>query len=701
MTSKSGAPPSFHAGPVPFITFDRSTQQFTVEDFACQLLNQISGKVAVICLSGQSKGHLLNRLIGLPPGGAVVGFDQVTPNHPSDIWMWGQPVQLGDNFFAILLSSPSASTDPKSIAISLAVSSLFVYVNSEPNRIEPILTVSQIEQALRGTGPSDASPAPRFFAVYRDQKCSQSKLLESDISSSSSGDLVRNAFPVRDCWTVPSNDTGVEKFVEAVYVSSIDTRSTETDFVVSGAILVQLAQQYCHLLNLGAGQDSVLPSIAIPSLNEAWNMVVQLQLKSALREAIGCYRSILSEEGMKKLPLTDSKISAIHSKAKSAAKALIPRYLIVHLQRVSAISTGGGLDANATTGDVNESLTTTDVGSWELFSREFKIRRNQLLDHLKNENGKIATEKMEKVWIDLVKSRIDPIINNSVSKSRQTIGVSPKQMMDIWDNIVGEFHKECVKNFPSTSYAEFVIRSMIPSMLGLSVNCIGSGGVGGEVVVRLNELEKERAAWTNRVIQLETQLNDQKSVYEDLIAKKEVEVRGLRDMCGSPTLTLAPDNSSEMSKIREILSQLKNSDSEKKMLQVRAENEQNLIQLERKFNKQLNEARRKNELLIDNVKVNYEAEITQLKDQRAQLYDTIRSLESQVSMKQVEMEKMSAIVSANENDRILRGNFANVINQQSELILQFLKNKTVLDSNQMRELENLRAQANELKVARY
>jgi hypothetical protein len=346
-------------------------------------------------------------------------------------------------------------------------------------------------------------------------------------------------------------------------------------------------------------------------------------------------------------------------------------------------------------------MTTTDVGSWELFSREFKIRRNQLLDHLKNENGKIANEKMEKLWIDLVKSRIDPILPNSVSKSRQTIGVSPKQMMEMWDQIVGEFHKECVRNFPSTSYAEFVIRSMIPSMLGLSVNCIGSGGVGGETVVRLNELEKERAAWTNRLIQLETQLNDQKSVYEDLISKKEMEVRGLRDMCGSPTPTLAPDNSSEMLKIREIFSQLKSSDSEKKMLQVRAENEQNLIQLERKFNKQLNEARRKNELLIDNVKVNYEAEITQLKDQRAQLYETIRSLESQVGMKQVEMEKMSAIVSANENDRILRGNFANVINQQSELILQFLKNKTVLDSNQTRELENLRAQANELKVARY
>jgi hypothetical protein len=172
-------------------------------------------------------------------------------------------------------------------------------------------------------------------------------------------------------------------------------------------------------------------------------------------------------------------------------------------------------------------------------------------------------------------------------------------------------------------------------------------------------------------------------------------------MCGSPTPTLAPDSSSEMSKIREILSQLRNSDSEKKMLQVRAENEQNLVQLERKFNKQLNEARRKNELLIDNVKVNYEAEITQLKEQRAQLYDTIRSLESQVGIKQVELEKMSAMVSANENDRILRGNFANVINQQSELILQFLKNKTVLDSNQMRELENLRAQANELKVVRY
>ena len=65
-----------------------------------------------------------------------------------------------------------------------------------------------------------------------------------------------------------------------------------------------------------------------------------------------------------------------------------------------------------------------------------------------------------------------------------------------------------------------------------------------------------------------------------------------------------------------------------------------------------------------------------------------------MTIKQVELEKMSAIISANENDRVLRANFANVINQQSELILSFLKNKTTLDNQQIKELENLRAKAN-------
>ncbi len=709
MTSKSPAAPpsgpSFHAGPVPFVTYDRSTHQYNVEEFACKLLSQISGRVAVICLAGQSRAGLLNRLIGLPSGGAGgIGFDQISPNHSSDIWMWGQPVQLGENFFAIVLST--STTDPKSVSISLALSSLFVYVNNESSRLDSIVNIAQIEQMLRGSGPKDASLSPKFFAVFRgDSKCSQSSILEAEISSASAaGDIVKTAFPTRNCWTVPQNDTNVEKFIEAVYVSCIDTRKVESEFVVSGMVLVQLAQQYCHLLNLAAGHDSSMLSTSIPSLNEAWNAVVQLQLKSALREAIACYRSILSEEGMKKLPLTDSQILAVHSEAKFAAKALIPRHLIDHLQRVAMTSNVAGLDANATTGDVNESLTTTDVGSWELFSREFKVRRNQLLDHLKNENGKISAERMERMWIELVKSRIDPILRDvQVSRSGPNLNgcVNPKQLMGLWGQIVDEFKRECVKNFPSATFSDFVVRSMVPSILGLSATCLGTASPGNDFVVRLGELEKERNVWTNRVIQLETQLNDQKSVYEDLIAKKENEIRGLRDLCSSPTPTLAPDSTGEMAKIREIISQLKNADSEKRLVQIRAENEQNLIQLERKFNKQLNEARRKNELLIDNVKVNYEAEITQLKEQRTQIYDAVKSLESQLSLKQAELDKMSAVIAANDNDRILRANFANVINQQSELVLQFLKNKTVLDSNQVRELENLRAMANETFAKRY
>lgn len=685
MTSKSSSrlgqqqpPPSFHAGPVAFITFDQVAQQFKVEDFACKLLSQISGKIAVISVAGDGKDTLLNRLIGVSDNG---GFEQVIPSHPSDIWMWGQPVQLGENFYAILVSCPNS--DPKSIATSLALSSSFVFIESGPRIDDSLVAVSQIEQVLRG-GPNDATPPPKLFAVFKDEKCGPSKILDS-------GEQVKRGFPNSDCWTIPANFFNVDKLVEAVYVSSIEEarRSNETDFVFSGLILVQLAQQYCHLLNLAAsGQDaSVLPpSISIPSLNEAWNSVVQLQLKSALREAIGAYRSILSEDGMKKLPLTDGQIESIHLKAKNAAKFLIPRHLVTHLQRMSS-SSSAGLDANATTGDVNESLTTTDVGSWELFSREFKIRRSQLLDHLKNENAKVATDGMEQLWIELVKSRLDPLLANSRSS------ISLKAMTEVWDKIVADFHKQCVSNFPESVFTEFVIRSMIPSILGLSVNCVG--GSADTMITRVGELEKERLVWTNRVVQLETQLNDQKSFFEDVLARKENELKAVRDMFGSPTPTLGPEQAlPDMVKIREILSQLQNSESDKKLLQIRADNEQNLIQLERRFNKHLNEARRKNELLIDNVKINYEAEINQLKDQRGQLFDTIKSLESQVAVKQVEADKMAAIISANENDRVLRSNFANVINQQSELVLSFLKNKTTLDHHQIRELENLRAQAN-------
>ena len=96
--------------------------------------------------------------------------------------------------------------------------------------------------------------------------------------------------------------------------------------------------------------------------------------------------------------------------------------------------------------------------------------------------------------------------------------------------------------------------------------------------------------------------------------------------------------------------------------------------------------------MIDDLRNNYETEISNLKQQKSELQDMVRDLEKHLAVKSAETAKLSIALDANENDKVLRSNFANVINQQSELILQFLKNGAQLTPHQFSELNKLKSQ---------
>ena len=147
------------------------------------------------------------------------------------------------------------------------------------------------------------------------------------------------------------------------------------------------------------------------------------------------------------------------------------------------------------------------------------------------------------------------------------------------------------------------------------------------------------------------------------------------------------------------LTEIKSAEIDKRSVEMRAENERNMMDLERKFTKQLNEARRKNDVMIDDLKRNYEDEIVRLKQQKSELQDIVRDLEKQNGYKSAEIDKLNVMIEAGENDRSLRSNLANVINQQSQLVLQFLKNGAQLNPSQAMDLGKLTGQANELRSA--
>ena len=760
--------PTFHGGPLPFITIS-PTGECVVEEYAARILSQIKGKVAVVTVAGMyrtGKSYLMNRLIGMQEGFEI--GPSVNPC-TKGIWIWGQPVQLADDYYAILIDTEGLGSghlnnvDLVIFTLSVLLSSFFIYNSIGPiseDTIDQLAVASTIVKAMYGkavhsdslSSDSGAASAPPFLWVLRDfnlklvnefnQVVSPRDYMENCLkavgpngSPEKNGirESIKQLFEDRDCLTmvrpleseselrqinkVPFENLRapfkqqIEGFVEKVYTSLQPKKIGSV--VLTGSSFCQLVSQYCSILNGNAGK--ILPGIS----NMAWDNVVQTQLRSSLRDAVGVYRSVLNEEGMKKLPLSDQQVSAINTRAKHAAKNLFPTAL---LNSLSSTTTGtGSSDENAisseldtdASGGVNLSVSAAgEISSPSLFFREFRVRRQQLLEHLKAENARVSLLDIDKIFAELVRQVIDPVMSSG------SIGL----VLESWRTVVSVLDSQCSPKYPLAALSQFVVKQLIPSLVSITGRCASGGGSPDEI-----------RRWTERVIQLEQQVKERDRVIEELQKRSARDLTGSRDSVHSlwdmvrqlqdklaiaeSQLASAPrpvapvaatgddqQGSSVFGEIRGIkdllvssLTEMKSAESDKRSVEIRAENERNMIELERKFNKQLNEARRKNELMIDDVKRNYEEEIVKLKDQKSDLQDRVRDLEKQVGYKSAEIDKLNVLIEAGENDRALRSNLANVINQQSQLVLQFLKNGAQLNPAQAIDLSKLSGQASELR----
>jgi hypothetical protein len=723
MTSQDVA--TFHGGPLPFITISPDGS-CVVEEYAAKILSQIKGKIAVITVAGlyrTGKSYLMNRLIGMQEGFEI--GPSVNPC-TKGIWIWGQPVQLGEDYYAILIdteglgSGNKQTTDTAIFALSVLLSSYFIYNSMGPISEDTLDQLAVVSGVVRAVGEKQGGEyiSPPLLWVLRDfnlklvnefnQTISATDYMENSLrfQSSSSKNAIRESikqlFQERDCLAMPrplENEadlrqinkvpfeslrtvfkTQVENFVEKVYTSIEPKRVGKV--LLNGQMFTQLVSQYCGILNSNNG--------AIPAglNNTAWTSVVQTQLRSSLRDAIGVYRSVLNDDGMKRLPLNDIQLKSVHLKAKALAKEKYPTALL------QSLSWGATNDSSASQpGDVNQSISASDVSNPDLFYREFRQRREQLLEHLKGENTRISLGEIERLFNELIKQIIDPVISSG----------SPNLVLESWRTVMVALEQQCGPKYPSVGLSQFITKTVIPSIISITGSHIGGSEMSGQ----------ERKKLTERVILLESLVEEDKRVIEELHQRagreistgKEVE-KGLRDLIRqmqekasrspSPELqsgAATPANlAGEIRSVKELLltalTEIKSAESDKRAVEMKSENEKNLIELERRFNKQLNEARRRNELMIDDLKRNYEDEISRLKNEKVSLQDVARQYERDSAIKSVEIEKLTAIIDAAENDRNLKANFSNVINQQSELILQFLRNGAQLAPGQYRDLEN-------------
>ncbi|CAE7239282.1 GBP4, partial [Symbiodinium microadriaticum] len=102
-----------------------------------------------------------------------------------------------------------------------------------------------------------------------------------------------------------------EAFVKKVYMflkpKKIDGQ------LVNGAMLVELAGEYCKAINSGV----------VPTIQSAWTSVVQHQLRLSLRDAVQTYRSRMNETAMQNLPLSEEKLRELHKEAKAEGLKLL------------------------------------------------------------------------------------------------------------------------------------------------------------------------------------------------------------------------------------------------------------------------------------------------------------------------------------------------------------------------------------------
>ncbi|CAE7407017.1 GBP1 [Symbiodinium pilosum] len=343
---------SYFSGPLQLIQIDDDGKCHLQEN-AAAILSQIPGRLAIVGIAGlyrTGKSFLLNRLLGLQ-----AGFEIGPTINPctKGLWIWGQPVQLAPDYFCILIDTEglgstqrTASCDMQILSLCILLSSYFIYNSMgaiDEQAIDDLHLVLHLAKHIhvksrrRNEEEKSVDLAqyfPLFLWVLRDfhlrladerpgtvptqeylERALQSVQGQDD--KNKLRDVIKDLFRERDCATIvrpvadeadlrniqklpyeslrPEFRVQVEAFVKKVYMflkpKKIDGQ------LVNGAMLVELAGEYCKAIN----------GSVVPTIQSAWTSVVQHQLRLSLRDAVQVYRSRMNETAMQHLPVSDEK----------------------------------------------------------------------------------------------------------------------------------------------------------------------------------------------------------------------------------------------------------------------------------------------------------------------------------------------------------------------------------------------------------
>ncbi|CAE7554032.1 unnamed protein product [Symbiodinium sp. CCMP2592] len=111
-----------------------------------------------------------------------------------------------------------------------------------------------------------------------------------------------------------------------------------------------------------------------------------------------------------------------------------------------------------------------------------------------------------------------------------------------------------------------------------------------------------------------------------------------------------------------MVSELRSKDMERGQLEMRAEHEKQLIALERRFSKQLAEARQTSEISLESLRKGYEQEVETLKNEKMKLSERLKEAECQLQLARGEVQAQASQLRQ-----------AEATHRQSQLVFAFLE----------------------------
>ncbi len=292
--------------------------EFTIPDEAMNILQTMGDKkVAPIVIAGpwrSGKSFLANRLVNQMSGFAIGSTVKACTK---GIWMWSQPIKLAnDDAYALVLDAEglnsterSTNTDTKLFALSLLLSSLFIY-NSRGHitetSIEDLSVVVNLTQHIhikktdKESGIDFHKYFPTFFWVLRDfaldlQKRSPREYLEDNLKPQAAMNeegMRKNAvrqtiagfFLERDCFTLvrPVSDESKIAHIEDMKYEELRPEFTKACDALIQKILSRTRVKTVNGVPLTASMFTGLALEYIQSLNDQETPTILTALERVL-----------------------------------------------------------------------------------------------------------------------------------------------------------------------------------------------------------------------------------------------------------------------------------------------------------------------------------------------------------------------------------------------------------------------------------